>query len=273
MRLGGLALLAGAMVATSVFAKDLSGLVPEKYKGATVTVGTAATLPGVESVEPGTGRIVGVEPDLAYAVARKLGIKVEISNVAFDGLLASLQAGRYDVAMAGLADTVQRQQAMDFVDWYVSGLRLIVPKGNPKKVSGPGNLCGLTLGGARASTQLRQMERVAKDCGAKATPLVATDTTPAGLLLLNTGRVDVYAVDAMAAPGYVKAKPELELIAGEFFPLVRGVGFAKDNTGLRDAWQAGLKAVIDSGEYDEILKRWGMSGIAYKQATINGGKL
>lgn len=267
----GLAVFVAVACAGAAHGADITQLVPAKYKTAPVVIGTTATMPPVESVDSVTSQVVGIEPDLARAIAKKLDIKIEIQNVAFDGLLVGMQAGRFDIAMAGLGDTVQRQQAMDFVDWYASGLQFIVLNGNPKKVAELDTLCGLVLGAPRASSPYRQLEAIVKDCASKETPLLATETSPAGLLLVKTKRVDAFAVDSVAAPNYAKANPELELVPGQHFPLVRGVAFAKSNGGLRDAWQAGLKAVVDSGEYDEILKRWGVPDVSYKKVTINGG--
>ncbi|WP_164934996.1 ABC transporter substrate-binding protein [Bradyrhizobium zhanjiangense] len=266
-----LSLFAGTTLSTSTFAADLTSLAPDKYKSAPIIIGTTATMPPVESVDPATGQVIGIEADLARAIGKKLSVNVDIQNVAFDGLLAGMQAGRFDIAMSGLADTVQRQQAMDFVDWYVSGVQLIVPKGNPKKVTSLETLCGHTLGGTRASTEFRRMEAVAKNCGSTETALVATENSPSGLLSLKAGRVDVFAVNFPSGMSYVQANPELELVPGQFKVIVRGVAIAKSNGGLRDAWQAGLKAIIDDGQYDEILKRWGAPDAAYKQATINAG--
>jgi polar amino acid transport system substrate-binding protein len=227
----------------------------------------------VESVDTATGEIVGFEPELARAIARRLNVKVEIQNVAWDGLLAGMQAGRFDIAMSGITDSPQRQQAMDFVDWYSSGAKLIVPKGNPKKVSGIDSLCGLTLAGVRATSFYKIMEAAAAKCGSKETPLIATDSTPAGLLLLKSGRADVLALDALASVGFLKVNPELESATeNKLNPDIHGVAFAKTNAALRDAWQAGLNAIIDSGEYDAILKRFDSSDVAYKKATVNAGQ-
>lgn len=257
--------LTGANIGWSA---ELSGMVPERYRQEPVVIGTTATMPPVESVDASTGNVVGIEPDLARAIAGKLGVKVEIKNVAFDGLLAGMQAGRFDIAMSGLADTVQRQQAMDFVDWYVSGMRLVVKKGNPKKVTNGETLCGLTLGGPRNSTQYREMEALAKACKST-TMTVASESSPAGLVMLNAGRIDVYGVDSLSGPRYVASNPDVELVPGVFAEVTRGAAFAKNNAALRDAWQAGLKAIIASGEYDRIMARWDASNAAYKQATIN----
>jgi polar amino acid transport system substrate-binding protein len=161
---------------------------------------------------------------------------------------------------------------MDFVDWYQSGAKLMVLKGNPKKVSGPESMCGLTLGAARATTFYRAMEAMAAKCGAKQTPVVATESTPAGLLLIKSGRVDVLAVDGLASIVYVKTNVDMDVLPGAQQNMtIRGAAFAKNNTALRDAWQAGLKAIIASGEYDEILNRFDASESAYKLATINAG--
>jgi len=253
---------------SGVRSATLKDMVPEKYRDVPIVIGTTATMPPVESVDQQSGEVVGLEPDLAKAIAAKLGVQVQIKNVAFDGLLAGMQAGRFDIAMSGLADTVQRQQAMDFVDWYVSGVQLIVPKGNPKKVIALDSLCGLTLGGTRGSTELRRMEAVAKDCKDH-TPTVASENSPAGLLMLKTGRIDAYAVNYPSGEKYIANNPDAQLIPGQFKVVNRGAAFAKSNAQLRDAWQAGLKAVIESGEYDKILERWGASSASYKGATVN----
>jgi polar amino acid transport system substrate-binding protein len=251
---------------------NLTAMVPAKFKTAPVVVGMTATMPPVGSVDPATSEVVGIEAELARAVGRKLGVKVEIHNVAWDGLLASLPTGRFDLAASGITDTVARQQTMDFVDWYQSGAKLMVLKGNPKKVSGPESMCGLTLGAARATTFYRAMEAMAAKCGAKQTPVVATESTPAGLLLIKSGRVDVLAVDGLASIVYVKTNVDMDVLPGAQQNMtIRGAAFAKNNTALRDAWQAGLKAIIASGEYDEILNRFDASESAYKLATINAG--
>jgi len=265
-------LFGGAFVMSAAAASDLTNIVPAKYKSAPIVIGTTATMAPVESVDPTTSQIVGFEPELARAIARKLNVKIEIQNVAWDGLLAGMQAGRFDIAMSGITDSLQRQQAMDFVDWYSSGARLIVLKGNPKHVTGLESLCGLKLAGVRSTSFYKTMEAASGKCGAKETPLMATDSTPAGLLLLKTGRADVLALDALAAVVFLKANPELESATPTpLNPDIHGVAFAKSNTALRDAWQAGLKSIIESGEYDEILKRFGSSAVAYKKSTINTG--
>ncbi|WP_454692694.1 transporter substrate-binding domain-containing protein [Achromobacter aloeverae] len=249
-------------------AAPLSDLVPEKYKHTPIVIGTTATMPPIESADPNTGEVLGVEPDLSRAIAAQLGVEIQIRNVAFDGLLAGMQAGRFDIAMAGLADTVQRQAAMDFVDWYASGIQLIVQKGNPRKITTLDSLCGLTLGGTRGATEFKLMETVAQGC-AKQTPTVASENSPAGLLMLKTGRIDVFASNFPSGARYVANNPEAELIPGQFKVSNRSAAFAKSNAKLRDAWQAGLKAIIQNGEYDKIMARWGTRDIAYKQATVN----
>jgi polar amino acid transport system substrate-binding protein len=265
---GAVTLTIAVGVSAPVLAADLTNLVPGRYKTNPVVIGTTATMPPVESVDTATGKVIGFEADLAYAIGKKLGVKVEIQNVAFDGLLAGMQSGRFDIAMSGLADTVQRQQAMDFVDWYVSGVQLIVAKGNPKRVKNLETLCGLTLGGVRDATEYRVMQAVAARC-TQNTPLIPTENSPAGMILVKTGRVDVFCANFPSGARYVQANPDLELIPGQFKVVNRGVAFAKTNTQLRDAWREGLKAIIESGEYDQIMERWDAKSAIYKGATIN----
>ena len=66
---------------------------------------------------------------------------------------------------------------------------------------------------------------------------------------------------------------------GDYFEIVGdqveagpyGIAVAKDNTELRDALQAAVQAIIDSGEYEKIIKKWGVEDGAITEAKINGG--
>ncbi|MBY8854135.1 transporter substrate-binding domain-containing protein, partial [Saccharothrix sp. MB29] len=80
---------------------------------------------------------VGSEVDLAKAIGAKLGLTVEHQDMAFGSLITSHQAGRIDVTMAAMNDTAERQQAIDFVDYFTSGITIMVQKGNPQGVKGP----------------------------------------------------------------------------------------------------------------------------------------
>ncbi len=92
------------------------------------------------------GRPDGLDPDLAEALGRVLGLRVEIVDTPFDDLMPGVDRGLLDVAMSGISDTPARRNALgedvmstgrpgvDFVDYFVARTSIIVQNGNPKGI-------------------------------------------------------------------------------------------------------------------------------------------
>ncbi|NLU44892.1 MAG: transporter substrate-binding domain-containing protein, partial [Acholeplasmataceae bacterium] len=78
------------------------------------------------------GKLVGYDIDVANALGKELGVKVEFQNYAFSGLIPALQAKKVDVVIAGMTVTDKRKEVVDFSDTYfTSGQALLVNKNYP----------------------------------------------------------------------------------------------------------------------------------------------
>ncbi len=98
--------------------------------------------------------IIGMDVDLGKAIAAKLGLKANFQNVTFDNIIPGLAGGKYDLGMSSFTDTKDREKTVDFVTYFSAGESLIVPKGNPKGVTGPDlSLCGLTIAVEKGTTE------------------------------------------------------------------------------------------------------------------------
>ena len=82
-------------------------------KDGTLTVGTNAEFPPFESLS--NGEVVGVDADMVKAIGEKLGLKVEIQDMAFDSLDSALTSGKIDMIAAGYTIRADRMEKMDFV--------------------------------------------------------------------------------------------------------------------------------------------------------------
>lgn len=220
---------------------------------------------------------VGSEVDLANAVAAKLGLKVEYSDMAFSSLITSLQSGRIDLTMAAMNDTAERQQKIDFVDYFTSGITIMVQKGNPSAVKGPDDLCGKGVAVNLGTSQ----EVYAKEQGAKCVTagkgdvtVTSTDSDTQNQNQLRTGRVAAILNDLPTAVYVAKTAGK-----GEYFEVVQaapinggpyGIGVNKENPQLTTAVQAALKSLVADGTYGEILKAWDVAQGAIDQVTVNG---
>ncbi|MBE7049672.1 MAG: basic amino acid ABC transporter substrate-binding protein [Ruminococcaceae bacterium] len=99
-----------------------------------LTMATNAEFPPFEYLE--NGEMVGAEIDMAYAIAEKLGMELEISNIDFDAALAGPATGKYDVAISGITANDERRKNMNFSDpYYVASQAIIVMENSEIKVA------------------------------------------------------------------------------------------------------------------------------------------
>jgi polar amino acid transport system substrate-binding protein len=241
-----------------------------------VNIGTEALYPPFESFAADNTTIVGLDPDLANALGQVLGVKVTMTHTAFDGLLTALDGGRFDLVMAAITDTKARQAKYDFVDYFSTGQAIVVKKGNPKGIKSVTDLCGKNVAVLVSSTQERLLNEFnTKDCQSNPIKVTALPNDKDALLQVQTGRADAsFTQDAV---GTYNAKTigggnQFEVANAEpILPIPVGIVFDKDDTQLRDAYQAALKEIIANGTYDQILAKHDLSNGAMKDATINGG--
>ncbi|MEU4742628.1 ABC transporter substrate-binding protein [Actinosynnema sp. NPDC023658] len=216
---------------------------------------------------------VGSEVDLVKAVAAKLGLSVEHQDMAFGSLITSLQAGRIDVTMAAMNDTPERQEAIDFVDYFTSGITIMVQKGNPAGIKSPDDLCGKSVAvnlGSSQETYAKEFQCLSGDPIA----VTATDSDTQNQNQLRTGRVNAILNDLPTAVYVAKTAGD-----GEFFEVVDlapinggpyGIGVNKNTPELTTAVRKALQALVDDGTYGKILEAWDVRQGAVAKVTVNG---
>lgn len=120
-----LAAAAFAVGAGSARADELQTI---KSKGVLV-VGVKADYPPFGYRSP-DGGIIGIEPDLAADVAKRLGVKLQLVPVVAANRMQFLEQGKIDLMIATMTDTPERAQVIDIIkpDYYASGYNLLVPK-------------------------------------------------------------------------------------------------------------------------------------------------
>ncbi|TYP88597.1 amino acid ABC transporter substrate-binding protein (PAAT family) [Blastococcus xanthinilyticus] len=222
----------------------------------------------MEMYAEGTQDLIGVDPDLAAAIAEKLGLELEMTNASFPGLIPGLAADRWDLAMSSMSDTEERRQVVDFVDYFHAGGAIMVAKGNPEGITSLEDLCGRNVVLAKGSSNLAIGEEQNEKCDEKMT-ISQSEDAPTGLLEISSGRSVATIVDYPVAVMFAEETGEYEVLDEQYAAGPWGIAVDKKDTELRDAVQRALQELIDSGEYGEILEEWGVSGSAVDEATIN----
>lgn len=269
---------------TSAIAVDAkaAALLPAEYKTKGLNAGSEIPYAPMEFYDE-NNQAVGFEVDLLNAVAAKLGTKVTFEKQAFDSLIPSLQAGKHDLAVSSMSDTVDRQKALDFVDYFQGGASLIVAKGNPGNVTGLDGLCGQTVTTESASWEVDILAASNKACLAAGKKELKTLALPSDVEAQNAvraGNAVAYLSDSQAAAYTAKVAGSgkyFDLVVDPKFPNgyesgLIGVGILKSNTGLTAAIKAALDSLIADGTYKSLLNKWNLASFAVTEATINGTK-
>lgn len=252
-----------------------------------IKVGSDIAYPPVEFRDE-SGQTVGIDPDLADAMGKQLGVRFEFENGTFDTLLTGLRSKRYDIAMSAMSDTKDRQngvdagtgkkvgEGVDFVDYFTAGVSLYTKKGGDRSIKTWADLCGKKIVVQRGTVSHGLAKEQARKCEAgKTLSIEAFDNDQqAQTRLRSGGGADAGASDFPVAAYAVKTSgggKDFQLVGEQVEAAPYGIAVAKANTQLRDALKAALDAIIKNGEYDKVISKWGVEDGAVTESRTNGG--
>jgi polar amino acid transport system substrate-binding protein len=243
-----------------------------KSKG-TLTVAADATYPPDEFIATDGKTVIGMDADLADALASVMGLQASIQNVTFDAIIPGLSAGKYDLGMSSFTDTKDREQTVDFVTYLQAGSSIYVKADGGPDLTSLDALCGHKVSAERGTTQSDQIDEQNKKCTAEGkpgvTPVILPDQNGVNLAV-TSGRADAAMADSPVAV-YIaeKSNGQLKVTGGPFPPEPYGIAIPKDS-GLAQPVLAGIKALMADGTYKKILEYWGLEAGAIDNPTING---
>lgn len=246
-------------------------LLPQDIKDAgVIRFATAEGYRPMEMYQKGSQgkKLIGVDPELAEMLAKELGLKFKIVNTQFPGLIPGLQSNQWDAAISSMSDTAERRKAVNFVDYFMAGGSIMVNKGNPEGIKDMSDLCGKKVVGASGSSNLAILQQYNKKCNTPMQISVSEDATT-GLLQLDTNRSVATVLDYPVAANMVQRTGKYEVLPKQYNAGPWGIAVAKDNTGLAKALQAALTRVMDDGQYEKLLAKYGVGKSAVDKATIN----
>ena len=275
-----------AAPAASTAASDAAGvgasaaLLPQEYKDkGLVNVASDIPYPPMEILNE-DGTVSGLDYDLSQALGQQLGVTFSFNKQAWDSIIPSLQSGNHDIIMSGMNDTLERQQTLDFVDYFLGGFSILVAKGNPDGITSLKDLCGKTVAEETEVAQIALIKAVSKECpaGQEITILELPSDSDAQNAV-RAGKASADVLDAVVAGYSAATAPDLfEVVVDPnepngVEPVYTGIGVLKANSGLTAALQAALQELIDNGTYTEIMTKYGLGQYAVTEAAVNGTKV
>lgn len=271
-------LIAAALVLPA-FAQTPASLVPAEVKARGVLrVGSQQTFPPVEFREPGKTEVVGVSADLLAEVAKRLGLKLEYIQGEYASLISGVEADRFDVASGGISDTEEREQKLDFINYMYSGGSMMMLADDPLVATAKNidDFCGKTTATLLGSRVIMGVVEAASDrCVKAGKPAIRTEQLPSApdaRMQLDLKRVDAYMGDFPALVYMGSQFPgRYKIVGGNYMltPYITSWGFGKNRTGLRDAVQKTMQAMVADGTYKKLMDKWGVGGGALAEISIN----
>ena len=242
---------------TSAYGDFSSGLIED---GKLIMV-TNASFPPYEMTDD-NNNVIGIDPEIAQAIADKLGLELQIDNIDFDAALLSVQENRADVMLAGLTYNEERDLVMDFTDPYATGYQVIIVKEGDTRIAGgnedlmlvdaDGNVVeDVQIGVQRGTTGEMYCQ------GSYGTDKVTSlDNGAVAVQALLNGQVDCVVIDNGPAQEYVAATPGLEIVEGAYVIEDYCAAVDQGNEVLLQAVNTALNELIDDGTVQAIMDKY-----------------
>jgi polar amino acid transport system substrate-binding protein len=229
----------------------LASALPDKTKTAgKITFGVDDAYPPMEYRDE-KNALVGFDIDFGNAIGKKLGVKTEWITTAWDGILPSLQASKFDAILSSLSITDKRKLEIGFSEPYIAGGPIIITKSNSTAIKSgddlKGKIVGVQLGstGENAVTAISGVKEIKK-----------YDKIPQALLDLTAGRVDAVVADDQVGRYYVGLDASKYLVSGKLAEEPFGIGFKKEDKVLTNAVQKAIDELKSDGTLSKISLKW-----------------
>ena len=198
-----------------------------------------------------SGKLVGFDVEIGEAIAEKLGVKAEFLEGKWDGLIAGLDAKRYDVVINQVGITEERKKKYDFSDPYIASKAVLIVKADNEDIKSFEDLAG-----KRAAQSLSSnFGKLAEASGAE---LVGTDGFDQSIQLVLTGRADATINDSLSFLDFKKQKPDapVKVVAEQADADYSGVILRKGEPELLAEINEALIAIREDGTYDVISQKY-----------------
>ena len=214
---------------------------------------TNASFPPYEMTDD-SGKIIGIDAEIAEAIAGKLGLELVIDDMDFDAALLAAQQGKSDIVMAGVTVNEDRLLVMDFSDSYATGVQVVIVKEGSDVTMD--NLGEKMIGAQRGTTGYIYASDTPENGGYGEDHVIAYDNGATAVQALKNGQVDCVIIDNAPAQEYVKANPGLAILDGEWVTEDYAIGVAKGNTALVEAVNGALAELTADGTVQAILDKY-----------------
>lgn len=198
--------------------------------------------------------IVGIDAEVAQAIADKLGMELEIVDTEFNSIIPGVQGGKYSMGMAGMTVNEERLQSVDFSTSYAKGVQVVIVKED----SAIKSVDDLFADGAKyvAGVQMATTGDIYATDDLGADRVQEFDKGAAAVQALVSGKIDCVIIDNEPAKAFVQANEGLKILDTAYAEEDYAICFSKNNTELKDKVNAALEELIADGTVQKIVDKY-----------------
>lgn len=224
----------------------------------TVTVLTSSGYEPYEMIDT-NGKLIGFDIELMEALANEAGITIEWKDVDFDGIIASLQSGTSEIAIAGISPSEERKEMVDFGDVYYNaeaGLtNFLVFDSSKNSITSLSDLEGLVVSAQLGTVQAGLLESLKDEYNFT---VEYRNSYTQIVEEVKVGRIDVFVVESVISESIMEQNSFLDKIGFESsLDDVSGnaIAFSKGSEYI-DLLNNALIILKENGTYDELINKW-----------------
>ena len=213
----------------------------------TLIMATNAEFPPYEYYEG--DKVVGIDAEIAAAIAADMGYSLVIEDMAFDSIIAAVQSGKADIGAAGMTVSEDRLKSIDFSDPYTTASQVIIVK-NESVVATPDDLVGKRVGVQLGTTGDIYSEDIVD---------VTIERYNKGfeaVQALLQDKIDAVIIDREPAKVYISQNEGLKILDESFTDEEYAIAVAKGNDELLKKVNESIKRLKESGELQAIIDKY-----------------
>ena len=199
--------------------------------------------------------IVGIDAEIGKAIADKLGMDFEISDMEFDAIIPAIQNGKASIGMAGMTVTPDREKNVSFSQTYATGVQvIIVPEGSD--IASADDLEGKKIGVQQGTTGDLYCSDTPENGGFGGDAVTRYSKGSDAVMALLSGKVDCVVIDNEPAKAFVEANEGLKILDTAYVEEEYAIAVAKDNTELLEKVDAALGELKEDGTVQSIIDKY-----------------
>lgn len=218
-------------------------------EGGTLTMATNAEFPPYEFYQGQD--VVGIDVEIASAVAEKMGKELKVVDMAFDSIIPSVLSDKADIGVAGMTVTEDRLESVDFSDTYVSASQAIIVSKDNEEITNAEALNDKKIGVQMGTTGDLYASDVTEDSNVE-----RYNKGFEAVQALAQGKIDAVVIDDQVAKALAEGNEDVKVLEEPFTTEEYAIVVKKGNTELLDQINAALADLKADGTLQEIIDKY-----------------